>query len=1162
MANTGCASSISFFNAVVIILAAFVLLAPAVLALPSLPTSVLHSLTTYSPFLIPSLSVEHSRRTPVLTLMAAFSPVVISGYTLLAIVTSYTLVRLFHFLKSRLPSPTARATLPQPVSAGRTSSLSLYSPFALLRSRQRAASIKPSPARSRWSPLVSILRRLSRRPTLPLHMASSDADHLLPTTMPDSPSANTHSLIDFPITSNTSTRASIETTKPRSLNVDKPTRPLSKASSMEALTAYRPLTPVPVTVPLPVHITSSSLASTPPPPSPTLLLANGMTDSDIPLIPITPPKRRYTPSADLSFSNTTTSSGWSSTPLMNGKWPAISPSPVPIDRSMVMPRASSPSPSPTRGTPNNTSTTPFLSSRNNLSSLSLSPRMPQQRRSKSLGGVAVKKISPPSFTFGGVVSQGEEVYEDERGCVGGEGEPHARGVVGVFGPGLVTADERLEGGLDSTTLVSSSTRSPKFLLNFSSSPVSSSSSSSSSPSPLLSSSSLNGCSTHSALISPAPLTANSYSPPPTAPLETPRSISEASYSSDIAKTAENEPLLSYLMPTVDIDFDAGRAEMDADNTLSAGYDCDRKNAWGSEVVASTDVASVLRDFDDYDDAVQVMHVGLPGDVRLVAEEAYSSKSVPERSSTDAWGLNEDMEALGDVWEGETKHESVLRGLSMDIELFEPEEVAEIQAVTLVERLNHAIDVELAVSSQDHPDPDLLPLPDDDKAFPTTISINTEDAIITSHKSSGCDSVTSLATPISLGQTPTPPASPPREARNLRKASMSLPDQTMNASSVVVTSPVAEFAPVSVAVEKPEEGQVFDEAPPVRIENHGDSAFLTSPWPTEEREVIEIQTFLGGPLVSSPASMTFDLPVPSDDGDCEYKINIETEGDEEDDVELEVQVVPPSPCVRMSAWEYGSDEEEDLSRDEQMLELGLTVPSSDDEAEGGCCEENIDKGVHVEQEDDIPVLSQPSHGTGPDAESDAEDDDSRHCSTEHEEFQHVDQRRNLKEASSVDLYDLSTPTQDPEVSLDSPPVPAPEQPISSSIPEVEPQEQSPSTPPSAVVSAPSIIQLSHSLPGTFPETAVTLSPSVSKAEPTPVRTETTLSSPQPEIRKCTHVRSSLEEAIACTRSPLEVALAMQLRPGLGSSADPAWMVRFIMVMWGWVFGMALVPTPGV
>ncbi|KAF8892803.1 hypothetical protein CPB84DRAFT_1645585, partial [Gymnopilus junonius] len=41
------------------------------------------------------------------------------------------------------------------------------------------------------------------------------------------------------------------------------------------------------------------------------------------------------------------------------------------------------------------------------------------------------------------------------------------------------------------------------------------------------------------------------------------------------------------------------------------------------------------------------------------------------------------------------------------------------------------------------------------------------------------------------------------------------------------------------------------------------------------------------------------------------------------------------------------------------------------------------------------------------------------------------------------------------------------------------------------------------------------------------------------------------ARALARSPLDIALAMQLRPGLGAGADPAWMVRFLMAMFGWL-----------
>ncbi|KAF8552280.1 hypothetical protein OG21DRAFT_1416380 [Imleria badia] len=47
-----------------------------------------------------------------------------------------------------------------------------------------------------------------------------------------------------------------------------------------------------------------------------------------------------------------------------------------------------------------------------------------------------------------------------------------------------------------------------------------------------------------------------------------------------------------------------------------------------------------------------------------------------------------------------------------------------------------------------------------------------------------------------------------------------------------------------------------------------------------------------------------------------------------------------------------------------------------------------------------------------------------------------------------------------------------------------------------------------------------------------------------------------------RSPVpefDIALAMQLRPGLGIGADSAWMVRFLMAMFGW-FAIALTGNP--
>ena len=36
-----------------------------------------------------------------------------------------------------------------------------------------------------------------------------------------------------------------------------------------------------------------------------------------------------------------------------------------------------------------------------------------------------------------------------------------------------------------------------------------------------------------------------------------------------------------------------------------------------------------------------------------------------------------------------------------------------------------------------------------------------------------------------------------------------------------------------------------------------------------------------------------------------------------------------------------------------------------------------------------------------------------------------------------------------------------------------------------------------------------------------------------------------------RQPLDIAFALQLRPGLGLGADSAWLVRFLMAMFGWM-----------
>ncbi|PBK76082.1 hypothetical protein ARMSODRAFT_1080212 [Armillaria solidipes] len=87
---------------------------------------------------------------------------------------------------------------------------------------------------------------------------------------------------------------------------------------------------------------------------------------------------------------------------------------------------------------------------------------------------------------------------------------------------------------------------------------------------------------------------------------------------------------------------------------------------------------------------------------------------------------------------------------------------------------------------------------------------------------------------------------------------------------------------------------------------------------------------------------------------------------------------------------------------------------------------------------------------------------------------------------------------------------------------------------------------------------------SPVPPLPSASSMTLSSslpgafPEPESKEAVIAVSTLKEVEVrsapsrprVTRSPLDIALAMQLRPGLGVGADPAWMVRFLMSMFGW------------
>ena len=47
------------------------------------------------------------------------------------------------------------------------------------------------------------------------------------------------------------------------------------------------------------------------------------------------------------------------------------------------------------------------------------------------------------------------------------------------------------------------------------------------------------------------------------------------------------------------------------------------------------------------------------------------------------------------------------------------------------------------------------------------------------------------------------------------------------------------------------------------------------------------------------------------------------------------------------------------------------------------------------------------------------------------------------------------------------------------------------------------------------------------------------------------RSARSRAYRAPVPEIDIAFAMQLRPGLGLGSDPAWLVRFLMAMFGWM-----------
>ena len=109
----------------------------------------------------------------------------------------------------------------------------------------------------------------------------------------------------------------------------------------------------------------------------------------------------------------------------------------------------------------------------------------------------------------------------------------------------------------------------------------------------------------------------------------------------------------------------------------------------------------------------------------------------------------------------------------------------------------------------------------------------------------------------------------------------------------------------------------------------------------------------------------------------------------------------------------------------------------------------------------------------------------------------------------------------------------------------------------------------SLPGAFPEfvkptdssdTDTIIAPTITIAALTSTLLTTSIAAASSSISSTSKTPASSTTALETSpplvkrrpivRSPLDIALAMQLRPGLGVGADPAWMVRFLMAMFGW------------
>ncbi|KAJ7080947.1 hypothetical protein B0H15DRAFT_786889 [Mycena belliarum] len=105
-------------------------------------------------------------------------------------------------------------------------------------------------------------------------------------------------------------------------------------------------------------------------------------------------------------------------------------------------------------------------------------------------------------------------------------------------------------------------------------------------------------------------------------------------------------------------------------------------------------------------------------------------------------------------------------------------------------------------------------------------------------------------------------------------------------------------------------------------------------------------------------------------------------------------------------------------------------------------------------------------------------------------------------------------------------------------------------------APALGLRSNTLPGAFPEPVSPPAPSAAALPGSSSSATSSSANGQKDGEKGANgATSTALEPKAKTpglkrRSPLDAALAMQLRPGLGAGADGAWLVRFLMSFFGW------------